>query len=76
MLRSVLSAIAIAGILAAAHPAIAEPLAATASDHTQAAAAMEQPTPPAPSSPRSSDAIAPASPELETDVVPIGFGWG
>jgi hypothetical protein len=76
MLRSVLSAIAVAGILATAHPAFADPLAATPSDHTQAAAAMELPAPPAPVSPRSSDATAPASPGLETDVVPIGLGWG
>ena len=44
MLRSVLSAILLAGLLAAAQPTVADPLAATASAHVQAAAAMvEQP---------------------------------
>jgi hypothetical protein len=67
MLRSILSAVAIAGLIAIAHPAFADPLAATASDHAQpAAAAMEQPaSPAAATSARSLDAPAPA-----------GFGWG
>ena len=67
MLRSILSAVALAGVIAAAHPALADVVAATASEHAQpAAAAMEQPGVPAPvSSPRSLDAPAPA-----------GFGWG
>ena len=67
MLRSIFSAVAIAGLIAVAHPAFADPLAATPAEHAQpAAAATQQPTSPAPvSSPRSLDAPAPA-----------GFGWG
>lgn len=77
MLRSVLSAIALAAILATAHPVSADPLAATASDHTQAAAAAaEQPAPPAAISPRSPDATGPASAGPGKDVGTVGFGWG
>jgi hypothetical protein len=67
MLRSTLSAVAIAGLIAIAHPAFADSISATAADHAQpAAAATQQPASPAPaSSPRSFDAPAPA-----------GFGWG
>jgi hypothetical protein len=67
MLRSVLSAVALAGLIAIAHPAFADSISATASDHAQpAAAATQQPaSPAAASSPRSLDAPAPA-----------GFGWG
>ena len=66
MLRSVLYAIALAAILATAHPVSADPLAAMACDHTQAtAAATEPPASPVAASPRSLDAPAPA-----------GFGWG
>ena len=67
MVRSILSAVALAGLIAVAHPAFADPLSATASDHAQpAAAAAQVPASPAPaSSPRSLDSTAPA-----------GFGWG
>ena len=67
MFRSILSAVALAGLIAVAHPAFADPLAATASDHAQpAAAATQQPASPAPATPlRSLDSPAPA-----------GFGWG
>ena len=67
MLRSILSAVALAGVIAAAQPALADVVAATASEHAQpAAAATQQTGVPAPvSSPRSLDAPAPA-----------GFGWG
>jgi hypothetical protein len=67
MLRSILSAVALAGLIAVAHPAFADPLAATPADHAQpAAAATQQPAAPAPaSSTRSLDGPAPA-----------GFGWG
>ena len=66
MLRSILSAVALAGIIAAAQPAFADAAAATAPEHAQpAAAAAQQSAPPAAaSSPRSLDAPAPA-----------GFGW-
>ncbi len=67
MLRSILSAVALAGLIAVAHPAFAGPIATTASDHAQpAVAATQQPVlPPPASSPQSLDAPAPA-----------GFGWG
>src|ERR1700674_2820624 len=39
MLRSILSAVALAGLIAVAHPAFADPLAATPADHAQPAAA-------------------------------------
>ena len=49
MFRFVLSAVALVGLLAAAHPVFADPVPATASDHAQAAAAaMQQPASPAP----------------------------
>jgi hypothetical protein len=49
MLRSALSAVFLAGVLAMAQPALADPLAAAASDHAQAAAAAtEQSASPAP----------------------------
>jgi hypothetical protein len=66
MLRSILSAVALAGVLAAAQPVFADHLAATASDQVQAAAAMmEQPAPlPAPGA------------SAEHRIAPAGFGWG
>jgi hypothetical protein len=78
MLRSFISAVALAGVLAAAHPSFAETLAATASDQAQAAApATEQPAPPAVVQPSSSDATARASAwPPHKDIVPVGFGWG
>jgi hypothetical protein len=65
MVRFVLSVVALAGVLAVAHPVSADPLAATAFDFAQAAAAAEQPSLPAPVRATSSDALA-----------PTGFGWG
>jgi hypothetical protein len=75
MLRFALSAVALAGVLAVAQPVSADPLAATASDHAQAAAAtIEQPASPAPAW-SSSDAPA-TSAELGKNNAPAGFGWG
>lgn len=74
MLRSVLSAVALAAVLVTVTPAFAAPLDATASDNTQAAAAAtQQATPSAPASSRPSDVSAPAS---ARDFSPVGFGWG
>jgi hypothetical protein len=73
MLRSVLSAIALAGVLAIAQPAFADPLAATASDHAQAAPAAETPSPRA-TAQSSSDATPVAVGHVKD--VPVGFGWG
>ena len=67
MLRSALSAVLLAGVLAMVQPAFADPLTATASDHVQAAAAtMEQPAP----------LPAPATSAVERGMAPAGFGWG
>ena len=75
MLRSIISAVALAGVLATALPAFADPLAATASDHAQAAApATEQPAT-ARSSPSDEQAPATNWPPRK-DIVPVGFGWG
>ena len=64
MLRLVLSAAALAGVLAAARPAFADPVTATATDHAQpAAATTEQP------------ASLPAV-NAERGKAPVGFGWG
>jgi hypothetical protein len=77
MLRFVLSAVALAGVLVAAQPSFADPLAATASDHAQAAApATEQLTPQVPARASSSDAPAPANAERGKDIICVGFGWG
>jgi hypothetical protein len=67
MLRSILSAVVLAGLLVAAQPTAADPLATTASAHFQAVAAIvEQP------------ASLPASgANAEHRVVaPAGLGWG
>jgi hypothetical protein len=73
MLRSVLSAVALAAILATVHPAFADRLETMASGHTQAAAAATQQTTPGPASPAALDTTAPASAK---DTSPVGFGWG
>ena len=66
MLRSILSSVVLAGVLATAQPVFADPLAAPAPDHAQAAAAtMEQPAPlPTPAT------------NAERGNAPAGFGWG
>jgi hypothetical protein len=77
MLRFALSAIALAGVLATAHPAFADPLAATPCDHAEVAAAgAERTAAPQPARPSSTDAKAPANTGIGKDVVPVGFGWG
>jgi hypothetical protein len=75
MFRLSLSAVVLAGVLATAHPVLADPLVATAaSDHAQtAASATEQPIP-APASSSSPDVAAPANAGLGE--APAGFGWG
>jgi hypothetical protein len=65
MLRSILSVVALAGVLVAAQPVFADHLAATASDHAQAAAAMMEQPAPQPNPAGAMHSIAPA-----------GFGWG
>jgi hypothetical protein len=78
MFRSFISAVALAGVLAATQPSFADPLAATASEQAQAAApATEQPAPPALAQPSSSDATPrPSAWPPHKDIVPVGFGWG
>jgi hypothetical protein len=75
MLRSVFSAVALAGFLATVSPAFADPVAATAFDHAQAATSVtQQAVPPAPAQSSSPEAT-PVSAERGKDV-PVGFGWG
>jgi hypothetical protein len=62
MVRFVLSVVALAGVLAVAHPVSADPNNVTASDLGQAAG-QRSPSAPAPAAP--SDLLA-----------PTGFGWG
>jgi hypothetical protein len=75
MSRFVLTAFALAGLLAAAHPAFTDPVAPTASDHAQAAAPAREQAPIAgPAWSPSSD--APASASFGKGITPVGFGWG
>ena len=73
MLRFVLSAMALAGLLATTLPAFADPPTATASDHAQAAAATT--APPAPAVPARLSPSA-AHDSHDTDIIPVGLGWG
>jgi hypothetical protein len=74
-LQSVLSAVALAGVLAAAHPSFADHR-VTAADHKQAAAAAAgQPAPPAPVRPSEGTTAPAPSRDRGTDI-PVGFGWG
>jgi hypothetical protein len=76
MMRFALFAVALAAVLATAQPVFADPLAATASDHAQAAAAAaEQPTSPTPVWSSSPDAPA-TSAGSGKNIAPAGFGWG
>jgi hypothetical protein len=75
MLRFVLSAMVLAGILATMLPAFADPLPATAADHVRVAAAATAPiAPPAPA--RLSPSAAPEPDGLVTEIIPVGPGWG
>ena len=71
MLRFVLSAMAVSGILATTLPVFADP--ATAADHAQAAAAVT--APPAPPAPAR---LSPSTlPDADgDDTIPVGPGWG
>lgn len=76
MLRFVLSAIALAGVLATVHPAFADTPAATASDHPYAALPIaQQSVTPTPASSSSPDATVPSGAERGKEI-PVGFGWG
>ena len=76
-LRFVLYGLALAGVLATAHPADAGPLAPPASDCAQGAApATEQPGPLVGAWSSSFDAPPPASAGRDNDIIPIGLGWG
>jgi hypothetical protein len=78
MVRLILSAVALAGFLATAHPGLADPVAPVAPEQTRAttAAATEQPAPPPSARSSSLDATAPVSAGLGKGVIPVGFGWG
>jgi hypothetical protein len=64
MFRFVFSAVALAGVLATAHPVFADRVTATTSDPAHAAA-VEQPAP----------LLVPAM-SGERGTAPAGFGWG
>jgi hypothetical protein len=75
MLRSILFAAGLAGILAMARPVLADPPSAAQPDHAQVAAfASEQAASPAAAS--SSNQAAPASAGLGKGIITVGFGWG
>jgi hypothetical protein len=77
MLRFIFSAIALAGVLETAQPALADPFASTAADFAQTApSAAAQPAPKAPTGSSSSDATAPTSAVRDLDIASVGFGWG
>jgi hypothetical protein len=67
MLRSIFSAVLLAGLLAAAQPTVADPLPATASAHAQAAAAMVE---------QAALLPAPVANAVGHKMAPAGFGWG
>jgi hypothetical protein len=73
MLRFVLSAMALAGILTTMLPALADPLSATAADHAQVAAAATALAAP---SARLSPSAAPEPDGHGTEIIPVGPGWG
>ncbi len=75
MLRLVLSAIALATVIAMAHPAAADPRAATASEHVAVAAPAAEQTAPAAPVWSPSGVSAPTTADRNKDV-PVGFGWG
>jgi hypothetical protein len=71
MPRLVLSAMAVAGMLATTLQAFVDPLPATAADHARVAAATVAPAPPA----RLSPSAAPES-DGHAEIIPVGPGWG
>jgi hypothetical protein len=74
--RLTLSVAGVVAMLAATHPASADPAAATASDRARAeSSAPEQVAAPTAVRASTSDATQPASLVHERDV-PVGFGWG
>jgi hypothetical protein len=76
MLRLVLSAVVLAGVSETVRRVFADPLAATASDHAQAAATAIDHSP-APTWSWSSDAAAPAAASVRHDknIAPAGWIW-
>jgi hypothetical protein len=75
MFRNVLYAVALGGVLAAAHPVFADPLASAAAEHAQAASATKQTASTAHALPSTSTVTAPARNQSQEDA-PVGFGWG
>lgn len=69
MARFVVAIAVLAGLVSMAHPVFAESVAASTTNHTQAAAQSESVTPTSPP-----DASAPATHGLGK--APAGFGWG
>lgn len=76
MLRKVLYAVTLYGVLAAAHPVFADPLASAVAEHAQAVPpATEQTASTADALSSSSAVTAPARNQSQEDA-PVGFGWG
>ena len=73
MLRSVVFAVGLAGVLAATHPVLADPSAAAKPDQVQVVA---QPAAPVASVPPSPDATPPENTGVGKNIVTVGFGWG
>ena len=69
MLRSVLTAVVLASVLAAMQPGAADPLAARAADHAHAASE------PAVAPSWSSGMVTPSA-NAQGQEAPVGFGWG
>jgi hypothetical protein len=75
MLRSFPSAMAFARIMTIMLPAFADPLPATAADHARvAASATAQPAASTPA--RLSPSPAPEPDDHDSEITPVGPGWG
>ena len=76
MLRKVLYAVTLGGVLAAAHPVFADPLASGAAEHAEATVpATKQTASAAHALSPSSTVTAPATDQSQ-EHAPVGFGWG
>ena len=75
MLRLVLSAIALAIVLATAHPAAADPRAATASEHVRGCGTRGGADGTIGTCLVAVGCVAPTTADRNKDV-PVGFGWG
>ncbi len=73
MVRFFVSAVALAGLLATAHPASADPAASTAPEPNQISVPAQDQSAPAPArTPAAAETAAP----LGSGFIPVGIGWG